>query len=583
MPENILSTSDSAASQLDSLKAINEQQSKELEELKLGLTHFSELFHHAPVPILEFNFSVSLEKIRSAIGDTSLSDYLDKQPETIKEIGEQCSIREANSRALKFFKAKDLINIRKLFKQQIYHMVTSNEHLFFKSLLAKKKSFQYEDMMYDCAKTPHQVVVRISTQTDNYSSTFVSFEDISEIKQVQSELEGSVRARTYELEKANKELRNEIHSREQIARDLRQSEARYRQLNAIYPVGIFHTDKEGRNTYINSKACEIQGVKVNEARNYGWSKNIHPDDKDRVLSTWKNGVKYGIPINIDYRFVHDGKVIWVNGQTVPEYDERGGVAGYVGILADITKQREAEEQIKQNQIEIAHFSRLNSMGEVASGIAHELNQPLTAIMNYASGIKRRLSEYQDKLPKGVLEAIDRTIAQASRAGEVIHHLKDFLRKGALSKSKTDINAAVSDVLTFINRPIDNANINIKLKLDKKLPIVYAGKIHIEQVIINMINNGIDAIEEAKCEKRNITISTGVVDTDYIRISIEDTGPGIADELIDNIFNPFVTTKEEGMGIGLSLCYNIVDKHGGKITVSSQMGKGTIFHIMLPIK
>lgn len=568
----------------EELTDIIHDQRERLSELKHSEKHFYKIFDHAPVPILEIDYSLVKQHLIIAMSDySSVEEFIEEHPNKPFELISQRFIREANRSALDFFKAQDTEDLRNNFSN-IYH---TNSHAQIKNtfhyLLNDETVMKVETELLDFQKRLHSVVMRFSKISDDYSRTFISFEDITDIKRVQEDLENRVKVRTYELEKANKELRLEILSREQIARDLRQSEARYRQLNAIYPVGIFHTDADGHNTYVNSKACQIQGIKPSEARGYGWSKNLHPEDKQRVISTWENGVKYGIPINIDYRFIHGGKVTWVNGQTVPEYDENGGIAGYVGILADITKQREAEEQIKQNQIEIAHFSRLNSMGEVASGIAHELNQPLTAIMSYASGIRRRLSEFQDQLPSTIFEGIDRTIKQAERAGEVIHHLKDFLRKGALSKKETDINAAINDVLMFINRPMGSADIDIELKLDKQLPTIYADKIHIEQVIINIINNAIDAIVEADSPKRQITIQTKTVDKNTINISISDTGPGIARDIIDNIFNPFVTTKQEGMGIGLSLCYNIIDKHNGKITVNSELGKGTQFIITLPNK
>jgi two-component system sensor kinase FixL len=575
-----------ALQQLSSTELIEKivEQNQLINELRQSEKHFYNWFEHAPVPLLEIDYSQVKKILDEIIEDyDDIDDYLAQQPDKALEIINLRSIKEANKSALSFLRASNLKELRENF-QKIYRVTGVNQlPITFKALLANFHSLKMQTTLTDFNDEMHTVVMRFSRITDNYSRTFVSFEDITEIKKIQEELEARVKIRTYELEKANKELRLEIFSREQIAKDLRHSEARYRQLNAIYPVGIFHTDKDGHTTYVNSKACEIEGIKPNEARSFGWTRNLHPEDKQRVISTWENSIKYGIPVNIDYRFVHGGKVRWVNGQTVPEYDEKGGIAGYVGILADITKQREAEEQIKQNQIEIAHFSRVNSMGEVASGIAHELNQPLTAIMSYASGVKRRLSDISQHIPKEIFEAIDQAIKQAQRAGEVIHHLKDFLRKGALSKSETDINAAITDVLMFINKPISQAKITVKLKLDRRLPSIYADKIHIEQVIINIINNAIDAIVEAQSEKRQITISTGLFEKKSIRITIADTGPGIAATLIDNVFNPFVTTKKDGMGIGLSLCYNIVDKHNGKITVSSKIGKGTIFHILLPIK
>lgn len=589
MSKKNLSHTDALISELERLDKAHLIKKLVYQEQKLAKVadsenHFHNLFENAPVPIIEIDYSKVKAQLDILLASgASLEQYFEEHPGELSAIMNRRIIKEVNKSAVQFLCANNAQHLRENIDEIYKPISTLQIPAALQAFLDGEKSLKMESIISDFNGDAHNVVLSISTTTKNFSRTFVSFEDISEIKKIQEELEVRVKTRTYELEKANNELRLEIKSREQIAKDLRHSEARYRQLNAIYPVGIFHTDKNGQNTYVNSKACDIQGMKASDAREYGWTENLHPDDKSRVIETWENGVKYGIPINIDYRFVRNNKVTWVNGQTVPEYDEKGYIAGYVGILADITRQREAEEQIKQNQIEIAHFSRLNSMGEVASGIAHELNQPLTAIMSYASGVKRRLHDQHKGISKEIFDAIDQTIAQAQRAGEVIHHLKDFLRKGALSKNQTNINAAINDVLMFINKPISDANISVELQLDKQLPEIYADKIHIEQVIINIINNAVDAIVEAKSEIRKIIISTGMHEKGYIKIAIADTGPGIAPDLIDNVFNPFITTKQDGMGIGLSLCYNIVDKHGGKITIDTKLGQGTTFTIKLPLK
>ena len=251
---------------------------------------------------------------------------------------------------------------------------------------------------------------------------------------------------------------------------------------------------------------------------------------------------------------------------------------------EILSREQAEEQLKKSQIEMAHFARVNAMGEVASGIAHELNQPLTAISNFMSGCKRRLLSLTDqKIPQDILDAIENAAVQAQRAGNIIHNLKDFLRKGELSKQKFNLNSAIQDVIIFSKKSVFENKITIKLKLEKNLPQINADKIHIEQVILNIVNNAIDAINESKRPIKEIIIRTKLYKSKWVRISICDSGMGITKDLIHTIFNPFMTTKPEGMGIGLSLCHNIIDKHQGTISVVSRRGKGAIFHITLPVE
>ncbi len=566
---------------IDRLVEQDSKLSKSLEKEK----HFYHLFEHAPIPIIEMNYTAvkeALEQDKDIIGNDPRNYFLNN-PKKILHYFQYRRISEINQRATAIVKI-DAEGRPNHDNYQLYLPELHEQMAEALSCLIENHHYLRIEMAFrEPSGRRRHMIVNFSITSDDFSRTFITFEDVSENVRLLESLEARVQDRTFKLEQINQQLRQEISSREQISRDLRQSEERYRQLNAIYPVGIFHTDAKGKNIYVNAKACEIQGVCVPDAIGYGWLLNVHPEDREKVLNTWEVAVQEGRSVDIEYRFAREDKTIWVNGQTVPEYDEFGEISGFVGILVDITKQREAEEQINQNQIEIAHFSRLNSMGEVASGIAHELNQPLTAINNYASGVKRRLTDLAEQnISKEIFKAIDQTIAQAQRAGDIIHHLKDFLRKGELSKQYFDLNQAIEDVLTFISRPITQNSIHMKLKFDKSLAEISADKIHIEQVILNIINNAIDALLEADSDKKIITIRTERYLNEQIRISISDTGPGIAKDLLDNVFNPFVTTKEQGMGIGLSLCYNIIDKHGGRILVNSEENKGCVFHIILPI-
>lgn len=372
----------------------------------------------------------------------------------------------------------------------------------------------------------------------------------------------------------------DITARVGMATELAHTEARYRHLTSIYPVGIFHTDIQGNNIYINDKASEIMGMSFEDALGDGWANNLHPDD-GWVKSFWHNAVNSKERINIEYRFLHkDGTAVWVKGQSVPEYDAAGELIGYVGTLTDITKLHEAEEQIRLNQIEIAHYSRVNSLGELASGIAHELNQPLTAIANYANGCLRRLAKNATPLPPEILSSIKNIAIQAERAGSIVNHLKHFLRKGEPKKSDCNVNQCLNNVLSILSGTVKNKNIELKFDLDLELPIIQADTISIEQVIINLITNAIEAMEDAETEHKTIILSSYKTNTD-IYFKVADNGPGIPPEIEKGIFNPFVTTKVRGMGIGLSLSKNIIEMHNGKLSYLPAKPHGVIFEIKLP--
>lgn len=361
--------------------------------------------------------------------------------------------------------------------------------------------------------------------------------------------------------------------------ELKQTEARYKYLTTIYPVGIFHTNIHGQNIYINEKATEIMDITYEESMGDGWAKNLHPDDA-WIKDFWQHTVSRNDVINQEYRFLHkDGTVVWVKGQSVPEISNNE-IIGYVGSLTDITKLRNAEAEIRQNQIEIAHYSRVTSMGEIVSGIAHELNQPLTAIANYAHGCIRRLNT-SDVAPE-ITETIVKIARQAERAGEVIHHLKNFLRKGTPKKSACDVNLCIDNVLQIISGMAKSRRISIKLHSDPQLPIIQADNISIEQVVMNLITNAIEAMEELMDADKHIIIHTFHDETNLF-IEVEDNGLGVAASVIDNIFNPFITTKISGMGIGLSLSRNIIEMHNGTLTMEAVKPHGAKFIIQLAIK
>lgn len=235
------------------------------------------------------------------------------------------------------------------------------------------------------------------------------------------------------------------------------------------------------------------------------------------------------------------------------------------------------KKTQQHQQELAHFSRLNTAGELASGIAHELNQPLSAIVQYTGGCLERLKK--ESTPKEIIEVMEKVIIQAERAGAIIHKLKDFLRKGNLNKTLINTNETIQESLTLIDIELTKNNVDVICDFEKNLPQIYADSIQIQQVILNIVNNAIDAMDDK--DLKQLTLQTSLVEDRLINITISDTGTGIAEENIEQVFSPFFTTKKEGMGMGLSISKSIIEAHQGKMSVRSILGEGTQFCIALP--
>ncbi|MGH6903263.1 MAG: two-component system sensor histidine kinase NtrB [Geminicoccaceae bacterium] len=252
---------------------------------------------------------------------------------------------------------------------------------------------------------------------------------------------------------------------------------------------------------------------------------------------------------------------------------------FAGFVKDVSARQLSEQRLQELQAELVHVARLSAMGEMASALAHELNQPLTAIINYAQTTRGLLERHPDERTAGLASLLEKTVQQASRAGQIIRRLRQFIAKGETDRALEDVNAVVEEASALALIGTAGKGIAARRVLEKGLPPVLVDKIQIHQVITNLIRNRVDALEGV--ERREIVISTRRAAAGTIEIAVADTGPGLAPEVAQRLFQPFVTTKPSGLGIGLSICRSIVDGHGGRLWASANPGGGTIFHVRLP--
>ncbi|HEX2478412.1 MAG TPA: PAS domain S-box protein [Geminicoccaceae bacterium] len=253
---------------------------------------------------------------------------------------------------------------------------------------------------------------------------------------------------------------------------------------------------------------------------------------------------------------------------------------FTGFVRDLTERQEAERRLHELQAELFRVSRLSIMGEMASGLAHELNQPLTAIMNYVQACRRLLERDDGASPERVRDLMDKAVSQASRGGQIINRLRRFMAAGETERAREDVNRVVEEASALALVGARDKGIAVHAELASGLPDVLIDKIQIHQVIINLIRNSIDALAETDGQ-RTIVLQTRRADPDEVEVTVADTGPGLANAVKSRLFQPFVTTKADGMGIGLSICRTIVDGHGGRIWASDHRGGGTAFHFTLP--
>lgn len=264
-------------------------------------------------------------------------------------------------------------------------------------------------------------------------------------------------------------------------------------------------------------------------------------------------------------------------------EQRGDEIGELGLaLVTMARQRrEAEEKARRLQAELAHVSRITTMGEMATGLAHELNQPLTAISNYLRGSITRLRK-TNTATKEVLDAMERAAAESLRAGEVIRRVRSFVRKVEPEKVPVDINATIRETVDLLRPEAQGHDVSIILDLAMDLAPVAADKIQIQQVILNLARNGIEAARDNAPVPRQVTISTMPHGEDLVRVTVRDSGSGVPEDLRESIFEPFVTTKGDGLGMGLAICRTIVEAHSGRLELNEDVGPGTAFRFTLPV-
>ena len=261
--------------------------------------------------------------------------------------------------------------------------------------------------------------------------------------------------------------------------------------------------------------------------------------------------------------------------------DRLGVEHYAIVIRDITSRREADARDRRRRAELAHVARVSLAGEMAAGLSHELSQPLTAIIAYARGCLRLLAGSVAE-PALLHEGVTAVVQQAQRAADVLDRLREFVRGGEFRPSLTAIEPLIDAAVSLTRAEAMQQNVEIEAKADPGLPVVLADRVQIEQVLLNLLRNAMDAMEAADTGPRSIVVEARRKSHNVIEVSVSDSGPGIAAEVTDTIFEPFVTTKPRGMGMGLSISRAIIESHGGSLRMISGAGAGAIFVFDLPI-
>ena len=255
-----------------------------------------------------------------------------------------------------------------------------------------------------------------------------------------------------------------------------------------------------------------------------------------------------------------------------------GQRGFIGVIRDTTERHHSARQVRELTAELVHISRLSAMGELSSSLAHELNQPLTAIMNYTEAARQMLEISGLAVPSRVSEFLGKTVSQAERAGQIIRRLRNFVEKGTAERGQEELNRIIIEAsnLATVGARIDG--IKVQFDLDETLPPISIDKVQIQQVVVNLVRNAVEVLRDA--ERRELLIQTSGYHGGQ-EVAVRDTGPGIAPGIADKLFTAFVSTKKDGMGIGLSISRSIIAAHNGHLWAEPNPGGGSIFKFRLP--
>ncbi|RVC01157.1 PAS domain S-box protein, partial [Mesorhizobium sp. M7A.F.Ca.AU.002.06.1.1] len=253
---------------------------------------------------------------------------------------------------------------------------------------------------------------------------------------------------------------------------------------------------------------------------------------------------------------------------------------FTGFCRDLTERHRAEARIQEQQQELLHMARFTALGEMASTLAHEINQPLTAITNYLKGSRRLLEKSRDENAPMLRDAVEKAAEQALRAGDVIRHLRDFVARGESERQVERLPMLIEEAASLALVGAREINLLVSYKLDPVAELVLTDRIQIQQVLLNLMRNAVEAMQDSP--RRELKVTTIARDDGMAEVSVIDTGPGLAPEVSAQLFQPFVTTKKQGMGVGLSICRTIVESHGGHIWAEAMPTGGTAFRFTLRI-
>jgi PAS domain S-box-containing protein len=312
-----------------------------------------------------------------------------------------------------------------------------------------------------------------------------------------------------------------------------------------------------------------------------WVRRIHPDDRKRTIETLRQKLRDRSDYELEFRIVHpDGTIKHIHTLGHPGLNPSGDLVNFVGTSVDMTERKRAEEARLDAQNKLAHANRVTTMGHLTASIAHEVNQPITATVTNAETALRWLDHRPPDLEE-VQQALVRIIKDGNRAGDVIGRIRDLIKRAPPREDRFDINGVIREVVALTRGEAVKNGVSVQTELVDGLPPIRADRVQLQQVILNLIINAVEAMSGVKDGSRELLISSRKAESDGVLVAVRDSGPGLASATLEHLFDAFYTTKSGGMGIGLAICRSIIEAHGGRVWASPNTTRGAVFQFNLP--